>query len=196
MTRRCVEPPAALLSLALLVSLAAGGCGADRAGAPGVAPADSAAVTDRTPDQRLYHARITDTRADRVRWVLESDRLDRYAGDDVAQLHGVVMRFFRADTLFSTLTARRGTANLKTKEMHAWGDVVVVTTDGRRLETSELTYDNDRGLIYNDVYDRFTRGDDVLTGWGMEASPDLSYFELKREVAAEVAPADSAGAEE
>ena len=192
---RCRPEPLLAALLPALLGVVLVGCG-DGGGSPAGAVVDTAFASGNPPDQRIYDARITDTRDGRVRWVLESERLDRYAGKDVAQLYRVTMRFFRADTLFSTLTSRRGKANLKTKELHAWGDVVVVTRDGRRLETSELTYDNERGLIYNDVYDRFTRGDDVLTGWGMEASPDLSYFELKREVAAEVAPADSSGGED
>jgi hypothetical protein len=67
--------------------------------------------------------------------------------------------------------------------------VVVVTEDGRRLETQELYYDNERGLIHNDVFDRLTRGDDVVTGVGLEATPDLEYIEIKQRVQAEVGDA-------
>jgi len=183
--------------LILALSVVSTGCGDREPASTTAAGLSTTENADETPpDQRLYDAVITDTRDDEVRWILHSERLDRFADRDEAQLYTVRMQFFRADTLFSTLTSRRGRADLKTKNLHVWGDVVVVTTDGRRLETTELTYDNRRGLIYNDVYDRFTRGDDVLTGWGMEASPDLSYFELKREVAAEVAPDDTTGSDQ
>jgi len=64
--------------------------------------------------------------------------------------------------------------------------VVVVTRDGRRLETEELSYDNSSGRISNDVFNRFTRGGDVMTGYGMIATPDLDSFELLRDVQAEV----------
>ncbi len=64
--------------------------------------------------------------------------------------------------------------------------MVVVTNDGRRLETEELFFDNETQLIHNDVFDRFTRDGDVVTGIGLEATPDLEYIEIKQRVEAEV----------
>ncbi len=64
--------------------------------------------------------------------------------------------------------------------------MVVVTDDGRRLETEELFFDNETELIHNEVFNRFTRGDDVMTGIGLEATPDLEYIEIKQKVEAEV----------
>jgi hypothetical protein len=48
-------------------------------------------------------------------------------------------------------------------------------------------------LIYNEVFNRFTWQDDLITGVGLEATPDLEYLEIKRQVSAEVedeAPAE------
>ncbi|HPF71139.1 MAG TPA: hypothetical protein PLQ13_10755, partial [Candidatus Krumholzibacteria bacterium] len=66
------------------------------------------------------------------------------------------------------------------------GNVVVVTDDGRRLETEELFYGNTTRLITNEVFNRFTRGGDVLTGIGLEATPDLEYIEIKADLQADV----------
>jgi len=146
------------------------------------------------PDQVLFDATITDTTEGDRRWILDSERLEKQTKSDMAELFTVHMDFYKADTLYSTLTSERGRANLKTKLLHAWGDVVVVTRDGRRLETEDLTYDNARGRIHNEVFNRFTRGDDVMTGIGMEATPELDYFELKNEVAADVSGDGTDGA--
>jgi len=143
-------------------------------------------LPDDLPDQELFDTSIYDSREGVRRWRLDSERLARYHDQDEAQLYGVHMEFYRADTLFSTLTAERGRANLKTNDLFTWGDVVVVTQDGRRLETEELYYDERNGLISNDVFNRFTRGDNVMTGIGMEATPELDRFELKQTVAATV----------
>ena len=120
--------------------------------------------------------------------------MERWQDVEDAQLYGVDMDFYKADTLHSTLTSERGQANLKTQDLFAWGNVVVVTKDGRRLETEELNYDDGTGLISNDVFNRFTRGQDVMTGVGMEATPDLDSFELKSEVTAQ-AVTESEGTE-
>ena len=151
-------------------------------------------VPDNPPDQELFDAVITDSEAGARRWILESDRLERWNKRDDAELHGVHMRFFRADTLHSTLTSRRGKANLKTNDLFCWGDVVVETRDGRRLETQELDYDDSEGLITNEVFNRFIRGDDVMTGLGMVATPELDYFELKKNVDATVRDDDEGDA--
>jgi len=141
------------------------------------------------PDQVLFDSVVTDSKDGTRSWVLRSERMERWQDVDDAQLHGVLMDFYKADTLHSTLTSRRGRANLKTLDLFAWGDVVVVTRDGRRLETQELNYDDGTGLISNDVFNRFTHRRDVMTGIGMEATPDLGSFELKSEVKAEVVEA-------
>lgn len=169
------------LLAAALLALAACGC-AEREGET----APPAAKGTPPPDQVLFDATVTDSQDGDRRWILVSDRMERQKRSDDAELFGVHMDFYRADTLHSTLTSERGRANLKTKDLHAWGDVVVVTADGRRLETQELTYSNKDGRIRNDVFNRFTRDGDVMTGIGMEATPDLDYFELKKDVVAEV----------
>jgi LPS export ABC transporter protein LptC len=139
---------------------------------------------DSLPDQILIDSEITDSRDGSRSWVLNSSRSERWKDVDDAQLYDVDMDFYKADTLHSTLTSERGRANLKTQDLFAWGNVVIVTKDGRRLETEELNYDDGTGLISNDVFNRFTKGQDVMTGVGMEATPDLNNFELKSDVTA------------
>ena len=103
------------------------------------------------------------------------------------------MDFFKEGAHFSVLTADSGLANLTSKDIHTWGSVIVVTDDGRRLETEDLYFNNETQLIHNDVFNRFTRDGDVLTGMGLEATPDLEYIEIKQKVEAEVE--DEANAE-
>lgn len=171
----------------LLACCLASGC----ADEPQVAPTGE--VGENPPDQELFDATITDSRSGSPRWILDAERLERWARRKDAELHGVHMRFFRADTLYSTLTSRRGRANLKTNDLFCWGEVVVETRDGRRLETEELYYDESDGLITNDVFNRFIRGGDLMTGVGMVATPELDYFELKNEVDAVVQDAGDPG---
>jgi LPS export ABC transporter protein LptC len=138
------------------------------------------------PDQQFYDYRLIESAGGIKRWVLESERMEKFADQEEVELFDLRMQFFKEGEYFSTLTAERGRANLTTKNLFTWGDVLVVTEDGRQLETEELHYDNERGLIHNDVFDRFTRDGDVMTGIGLEATPDLEYFELKEAVQAEV----------
>jgi LPS export ABC transporter protein LptC len=135
--------------------------------------------------------------------MLASVQMRKYAGREDLELLDVHMDFYRAGEHFSVLDADSGRVNPRTRAVHVWGTVDIVTDDGRRLQTEDLVFDNVTGRISNDVFNRFTRGVDVLTGYGLDATPDLEYVEIKREVAADVAdpaaaaapvaPADSAG---
>ncbi len=175
-----IKAPSTAAIVLLLLTLSLAGC-EDQA-----RMAETTDLPDDLPDQELFDTSIYDSHEGVRRWRLDSERLARYHDQDEAQLYDVHMEFYRADTLFSTLTSERGRANMKTNDLFTWGDVVVVTRDGRRLETEELYYDERNGLISNDVFNRFTRGDNVMTGIGMEATPELDRFELKQAVAATV----------
>jgi len=138
------------------------------------------------PEQRFYDYRLIESKDGVKQWLLESDEMQKFSNDPTAHLVDVHMRFYRDGEFFSTLVADSGRAHSVTKNVFMWGHVVVETEDGRRLETEELYYDNERGLIHNDVFDRLTREEDVVTGIGLEATPDLEYIEIKQRVQADV----------
>ena len=172
--------PAAPLVLLLILTVA--GCGRG----PEPEPAAGPAAPARLPEQEILDYRLIQTEAGVRRWTLTSERMRKYADQDEVELDEPRMEFYRDGVYYSTLTARHGRANLDGRNMFAQGGVVVVTTNGRRLETEEMRYDNGTGRITNTVYNRFTRGGDVVTGYGLDASPGLEHFELRGRVAAEV----------
>jgi LPS export ABC transporter protein LptC len=141
---------------------------------------------ERLPDQTIENYQLTTSEAGVKRWVLDSDRMEKFEDQEDVELYGVRMRFYRDGVYHSTLTSERGIANLSTRNLFAWGNVVVVTEDDRRLETEELHYDNVAGRIHNDVFNRYRRGQDWSTGFGLEATPDLDYIEIKRQFQAEL----------
>lgn len=197
-TRRRAAPGYGACACAWLAGIALGaGCGDGGAPTPAATPAAAGpeAAAPR-PRQELMDYRLTETVAGVRQWVLASDRMLRFAGREDLELAKVHMDFYRAGEPFSTLDSDSGRVNPRTRAVHVWGTVDIVTTDGRRLQTEDLVFDNVSGRITNDVFNRFTRGSDVITGYGLDATPDLAYVEIKREVAAEVAdqpaPADGA----
>ncbi len=141
----------------------------------------------RVPKEQFFDYQLTETSAGIKQWVLISDEMRKYSDQEDVELTTVMMDFFRDGTHFSVLTADSGKAHLLTKDVYTWGNVVVITDDGRRLECEELYFSNESQLIHNEVFNTFTRGNDVMTGIGLEATPDLDYIEIKRQVEAEVA---------
>ena len=141
---------------------------------------------DNLPIQQFFEYRLVETNAGIRNWILASDVMNKYSGQRDVELITVHIDFYKEGEHFSTLTSDSGLVNLQTNNIFTWGDVVVVTEDGRKLETEELYFDNETQLIHNDVFDRFTRDGDVIEGIGLEATPDLEYIEIKQKVEAEV----------
>jgi LPS export ABC transporter protein LptC len=163
--------------------LAVSGCGDS---GETVTTSSSRSKDRRVPQQQFFDYRLIESEAGVKQWVLQSDKMLKYATERDVHLVTLHMDFFQDGAHFSVLTADSGRANLDSKNIHTWGNVVVVTDDGRILETEELFFSNEEELIYNDVFNRFTRDGDVLTGIGLEATPDLEYIEIKQRVEAEV----------
>jgi LPS export ABC transporter protein LptC len=154
--------------------------GTDEAQPDAAAPAEADVVR---PERTFYDYRLIET-ADGVRqWVLDSDIMNKYPGRQEVDLVRVEMDFFQDGEYYSTLVADSGTAHTRTRDVHVWGHVVITTADGRRLRTTDLRYTNEDGLIRNEVYNVFDRGQDVVTGIGLEATPDLDYLVIKEQVA-------------
>jgi len=178
-----------VLFLGSLMTVLAGCQGADDP-VPTASPGSREA---RIPEQQFFDYRLIESEAGVRQWVLQSDKMLKYANERDVHLVTLHMDFFKEGDHFSVLTADSGKANLTSKDIHTWGNVVVVTDDGRVLETEELFFSNETQLIHNDVFNRFTQDGDVLTGIGLEATPDLEYIEIKQKVEAEVE--DGANAE-
>lgn len=192
----CTALRAATFATALtLLGTGLAACGDGGTPSPAAAPPAAPAEAGPRPRQELLDYQLTETAAGVRQWVLSSDRMLRFAGREDLELTDVHMDFYRAGEHFSTLDADSGRINPRTRAVHVWGAVDVVTADGRRLQTEDLVFDNVTGRISNEVFNRFTRGTDVVTGYGLDATPDLAYVEIKREVNAAVAdqPAAAGG---
>ncbi len=172
----------------LLLTIPVAGCRDDNQSNPTTEPETDkeTSAADTRPIQQFFDYRLVESNAGIRNWVLDSDLMNKYSGQRDVELITVHIDFYKEGAHFSTLTSDSGLANLQTNNIFTWGDVVVVTQDGRKLETEELYFDNETQLIHNDVFDRFTREGDVIEGIGLEATPDLEYIEIKQRVEADV----------
>ncbi len=170
-----------LVATLLLVGVGAGGC-RDASEPEPPAPGPQAPVLEQT----FLDQNMIETSGGVRSWILKSESMQKYSGIDDLTLVTVTMDFYREGKPFSTLTADSGRANPHTHAVHVWGDVFIENVEGRSLATGELFYDNETELITNEVFDRFVWENGVATGIGMEATPDLEYFEIKSDFASEV----------
>jgi LPS export ABC transporter protein LptC len=79
-----------------------------------------------------------------------------------------------------TLTARQGRYDMRQRVLEGFGDVVVVTTDGKRLLTPHLRFDQSRNLVRSDSAFTLIDGSRRSQGIGFETDPNITRFVCKR----------------
>lgn len=149
------------------------------------------------PDSEIDGFRLTQTREGDRLWVLSASRALVYEEADRVELERLRVDYFDDEGgVRSTLTATEGLLRRRTNDMEARGSVVVVAHDGTRLVTERLTWNERTGKIESDRFVRVTQGDDVFTGVGLEADPDLKNIRVKSEFKAFVRTPDGQLVEE
>jgi LPS export ABC transporter protein LptC len=120
-----------------------------------------------------------------VRWRLSAPRADRFNAKKQFMLDKPTIEFFdKLGNRQSTLTSDAGEFFEGSQYMLAYGNVVVVTVEGDVLETDSLRYLVEEDRIVNDCFNKLTRGNDVVTGYGLDCDHNLSSVDIKRDVEA------------
>ncbi len=91
---------------------------------------------------------------------------------DLKQIH--VTFYSPSGEQTSVLTARGGSYNMRTNLMEARGNVVVVRSDGGRLTTSLLIYDQPRNEVRTDSAYTYVSADRNVTGQGFVSDPSFT----------------------
>ena len=172
MTRRLT------LGTGLVILGAAVGTGACRDGAR---PTQTVAMAD-TADQVLfgmsYYVTVEGVRRARV----EADTAYFYTPTQSAELRVVKVTFFDPQGAeSSTLTCREGTYRWRTGDMEGRGDVKVITTEGKRLDTPVLRYYQNRDEVESDTtFTYFSPPSEHVVGEGFISDPNFRSMRVKR----------------
>ncbi len=181
-----------LLSIAfriLVAALVAGGAGCSAGNEP-----PETAEREEVPDQEVLDFSLTETMSGSKSWTLFADRAEVFGGRGYSRLHGVKVLFYGPEEeVTSVLTAQRGRVNDKSRDLQAFGQVVLETSEGVKLETETLRWDNRRGRIWSNEFVKLTREGEVLTGYGLDSDPDLDNVEIHSQVKIRVKESAGAG---
>lgn len=112
---------------------------------------------------------------------LEADTAYVYEARGQTELKSIRVTFYTINGVqTSVLTAREGTYMLRTGEMEARRDVVVVRTDGARLTTSVLRYDQARNQVSSDRPYVYDAPDRHVEGESFVSDPSFSNITTQR----------------
>jgi LPS export ABC transporter protein LptC len=134
-------------------------------------------------EREIKGFRLSETQEGHPVWELRASTAWRVPRDTQLHLNDVEVVFFdREGGQDSRLTARRGVVEESTGLMTAKDDVRLVSVRGDTLTTQELSYLKDQDLIRGPGWVRLAKPDRVLTGSEFEAKPDLTTYEIRRDV--------------
>jgi LPS export ABC transporter protein LptC len=112
---------------------------------------------------------------------LEADTAFEYDNSGHTDLKKVKVTFYTPTGVqTSVLTADSGWYRFRTQEMMARGNVVVVKTDGSRLFTSALRYDQSKNEVSTSEHYTFIKGDTHGQGDGFVSDPTFSNIITNR----------------
>jgi len=140
---------------------------------PGAKPVTTVQATD-SADQVLEGFSHWVTKDGIRRSEVQADTAFFYENTQVTQLKNVRVVFYDLNGKeSSTLTAKAGTYRWQDGSMQANGTVVVISPDGRKLQTDTLKYDNATNTISTNTHFIMDRGTDHLEGDSFRSDPDF-----------------------
>jgi LPS export ABC transporter protein LptC len=140
-------------------------------------------------EQFLEKFSMVETQAGKKQWELEAARALLRESEKRTKLEKLKLKFYKEEIIASVLIAEKGDINTETGDMEATGNVVFTSESEKvKVETDKLNWDNKRKKIVTDSFVKETREGSIITGYGLEAEPDLSHSIIKREVKAQVIP--------
>ncbi|MCU0626695.1 MAG: LPS export ABC transporter periplasmic protein LptC [Gemmatimonadaceae bacterium] len=161
---------------ATLAAAAVAACGGDAA-----RPVTSSATTVDSADQVMFKLRTVLTDEGVLRARLESDSGFFFDENTRIELRGVRTVFFsRTGAQDAVLTSREGTYNTRGGVMEARKRVEVVTTDGKRLTTPFLRFEQYRNMVVSDSPFVLVQADRRLEGVGFESDPQMLNIRVKK----------------
>jgi LPS export ABC transporter protein LptC len=132
-------------------------------------------------DQVMYGAKFNLTDGGLARAQLHADTAYFFDDNTRIELENVNTTFFTATgAKDAVLTSRRGTYNSRTSDMVARQNVVVISEDGRRLTTPELSYNQQRNQISSDSAFVMTEPNRRLEGIGFRSDPNMKNIQILR----------------
>ncbi len=172
-----------VIPLLLLLAFAAGCSNDDKSSNTGNMTSDSAAQ----PTSEVSGAKIYLYDRGQVTTEVIADKILKFDTRDSTMAYVVDINSF--DSLGNVATHVVGDSAIIRENdgrFTIYGNVVVTTEDGMRLETDYLHWNSKNDRIFTDAFVRITTPDEVVRGWGMEADRRLKRYKILHQVSGEM----------
>lgn len=148
---------------------------------------DLPSLEQGTPDEIFTDFTTQESDSGLVKWRLAAPKASKFTAKNLILLETPTIFFFDADgALQTTLNSKHGELYQDSRDMLAYGDVVVVSETGDVLEADSLYWRDADEKIVSNTFVKLRRGNDILTGIGLECDYNLSAVNIKKNVQATI----------
>lgn len=148
---------------------------------------DSPISEQGTADEVFTDFTTQESDSGMVKWRLTAPKASKFTVKELVLLDTPTILFFDDDgALQTTLTSKYGELYNDSRDMLAYGDVVVVSENGDVLEADSLYWRDADEKIVSNTFVKLRRGNDLLTGIGLECDYNLSSVNIKKNVEATI----------
>jgi LPS export ABC transporter protein LptC len=155
------------------------------AGCSGDSSQHGAVENKDIPDEIVSDFVTAETDSGRVAWTLTAPEAYRFNSRNMFLMDDPRIEFYdEFGNLQTTLTSDKGEYFEASRDMLAYGNVIVVSAEGAVLETDSLRYVNADDQIVSDSHVKITRGRNVTTGIGLRCDHNLNSVEILKDVEA------------
>lgn len=138
-------------------------------------------------EQTMDKFTVVQTKKGKEQWKLEANRAEIYEEKGFCVMDNPRVEIYQNGEVVSILTADRGKTYSNTGDIEVEGDVELVSlVDNIKIRTSKLKWIGSKRLIVSDEKVVEEKKDVIITGWGLEATPDLGKILIKKDVKAKV----------
>jgi LPS export ABC transporter protein LptC len=135
-------------------------------------------------DQALKEVHLReDAKSGKYRWSLDAERAESLPDAGKTSLWKVTIGVQESDQAW-TVTSDEGDLYKDTKDVELRGHVVLTNSDGLRVETTVLRWNNAEGRAWTDQPVTLYRGGGVVTGLGLETRPSEEVTSIRGRVRA------------
>ena len=135
------------------------------------------------PIEQIKEAVLLHTENGRLKVRVVASSIERYQDIQPALIfsdHLEVYFYNDSSQLQSTLMADYASIDEEKKIMIAQNNVILISSDDKKLETDELIWDENKNKIYTDKKVKITTGKEVIYGEGFTSTPDFKQYSITK----------------
>jgi LPS export ABC transporter protein LptC len=141
------------------------------------------ALKNNAPVQTSKYIEAIYSDSAKVKFRLTAPIVNQFSGSDVYLEFPKGMNIWFYDNLLnitSSISANWAISKEKEKIVEAKNNVIVINAKGEKLNTEHLVWDQQKGIIYSDVFVKITTPSEILIGDGFEADQLFTKYVIKK----------------